>query len=151
MKYEKSQIGWVMISVFGTLLSLLIIIRLTLWDSTQLPDSLFIIAISVSFLFLLLFYKLKIKIEAREIQVIFGIGVVKIKIKPQEISNVETIKVPWWYGWGIRLTPKGWLYNVNGNRAVYFNYMSDEKAKRVMLGTEDPENLIKALRANFGK
>lgn len=151
MQYEKTQIGWIMIYVFGILLALLISSRMIFWETTKLPDSFLIVAVAILVLFLLMFYQLKIKIDETAIHVIFGIGLIKIRIRPQEISNLESLKVPWWYGWGIRLTPKGWLYNVHGNKAVYFNYTSAGKAKRVLLGTEDSENLIKALHENFGK
>jgi hypothetical protein len=39
-------------------------------------------------------------------------------VRLAEIVGCEPIRIRWWYGWGIHLTPYGWLYNVSGFDAV---------------------------------
>jgi len=47
-------------------------------------------------------------------------------------------------GWGVHLTPCGWLYNVSGLDAVAITLRDGRK---FALGTDDPHGLLAALRA----
>jgi len=49
---------------------------------------------------------------------------------------------PWWYGWGIHLTPSGWLYNVGGARAVQLDL---HNGRSLRVGTDEPERLCEAI------
>lgn len=73
----------------------------------------------------------------------FGIGLFRKSVPLTDISSVEPVRTKWWYGWGIHLTPKGWLYNVEGFEAVLITLRN---GKRFMLGTNDTEQLIAAIR-----
>lgn len=134
MKYEKTQIGWLMILIFS-----LIIIQLTLAYCYQLGDNPLplgaFIALSLLFILLLLvFYRLKIRVDSSGIHVIYGIGLIHININPQEIYQVSAVKTPWFYGLGIRFTGKGMLYNIQGFHAVEIYYL-DGKKKTVLIGS----------------
>jgi hypothetical protein len=50
----------------------------------------------------------------------------------------------WWYGWGIRLTPHGWLYNVWGLDAVEIRRTN---GRTLRVGTDDAAPLVEAIRA----
>ena len=89
----------------------------------------------------MLVYKLTIRIVGRTIEVVYGIGIIKINIKIDTLHRVEVVRTPFYLGWGIRLTPKGWLYNINGFKAVRIVYERKGKNKTVMLGTLEPEYL----------
>ena len=52
------------------------------------------------------------------------------------------VKNLWYYGWGIRFTPRSWLFNVSGFSAIELQMKS---GKRYRIGTDDPDNLAKAL------
>ena len=73
----------------------------------------------------------------------FGPGVVRKRFPLQEIASFRVVRNPWYYGWGIRLTPHGWLYNVSGCLAVELKTRSGKKYR---IGTDDPEGLASALR-----
>jgi hypothetical protein len=60
-----------------------------------------------------------------------------------EIVACEPICIRWWYGWGIHLTPYGWLYNVSGFDAVAITLRDGRK---FALGTDDPHGLVDAIR-----
>ena len=60
-----------------------------------------------------------------------------------EIVACEPIRIRWWYGWGIHLTPYGWLYNVSGFDAVAITLRDGRK---FALGTDDPHGLVDAIR-----
>ena len=92
---------------------------------------------------LLLFYKLTIKIEDETLCASLGIGIIRKRVRLADIAGREAIRIRWWYGWGIHLTPYGWLYNVSGFDAVAITLRDSGK---FALGTDDPHGLIAAIR-----
>ena len=90
-----------------------------------------------------LFCKLTIKIENGTLRAWFGQGLVRKTVAIADVAECEPIRIPWWYGWGIRLTPYGWLYNVSGLDAVAITLRN---GRRFALGTDDPHGLAEALR-----
>ncbi len=48
----------------------------------------------------------------------FGPGLLRKSIEREAIIGATPVCNPWWYGWGIHLTPRGWLYDVGGLDAV---------------------------------
>jgi hypothetical protein len=53
---------------------------------------------------------------------------------------------PWWYGWGIRLIPGGWMWNITGNQAVELKLKS---GRLLRIGTDEPEALETAIRTRI--
>jgi hypothetical protein len=51
-------------------------------------------------------------------------------------------KTPWYYGWGIRLTPTGWLWNVSGLARVEVQF---DDGHRFRVGSDEPNRLAEAL------
>ena|SRR5262245_43124038 len=91
---------------------------------------------------LVLFYKLRITIEDETLCASFGPGIIRKKVRLAEIVGCEPIRIRWWYGWGIHLTPRGWLYNVSGFDAVV---IALRDGKKFALGTDDPNGLTEAI------
>ena len=56
--------------------------------------------------------------RSHEISVVISLLLFKKKVPLAQIIACEPIRIRWWYGWGIHLTPYGWLYNVSGLDAV---------------------------------
>jgi len=90
-----------------------------------------------------LFSTLTIVIEDGTLRASFGPGLIGKKVGLADIVTVRPIPVRWWYGWGIHLTPHGWLYNVSGWKAVEITLRN---GRRFCLGTDEPENLVKAIQ-----
>jgi hypothetical protein len=90
------------------------------------------------------FYKLTITIENETLCASFGVGLIRKKLPVSEIAGCEPIRIRWWYGWGIHLTPYGWLYNVAGWDAVAITLRDGRK---LSLGTDDPQGLAAAIQA----
>ena len=66
-----------------------------------------------------------------------------------DIVSVTTVTNPWYYGWGIRITPRGVLYNISGFGAVEVTLLN---GKTFRVGTDEPETLRKAIEnARAGK
>jgi energy-coupling factor transporter transmembrane protein EcfT len=70
---------------------------------------------------ILLFWSLTIEVTADRLVVSFGPGVIRKSFRIKDIHDVRIVRNPWYYGWGIRLTPHGWLFNVSGFDAVEMN------------------------------
>ena len=100
-------------------------------------------------LIFLLFYKLTITVTREYIKVSFGIGIISFKVKPTNVLSTEIIHPKWWWGIGIRITPKGWLYNVAMGPAVLIHYEKEGKRHSLFIGSPEPEVLISAIHANF--
>ena len=89
------------------------------------------------------FYKLTIIVDDTQVRAVFGPGFTFRKIKLADITDCEPIRIRWWYGWGIHLTPYGWLYNVSGWDAVAITLRN---GRRVSLGTDQPNELCAVIR-----
>jgi hypothetical protein len=90
-----------------------------------------------------LFSTLTITIENGVLRAQFGPGPIRETVRLVEVVSVRPIPVRWWYGWGIHLTPHGWLYNISGWKAVEITLRNGD---RFCLGTDEPEDLQKAIQ-----
>jgi len=77
----------------------------------------------------------------------FGPGVIRKSVPVAEIAQLEPTRTSILAGWGIHWTPRGWLYNVSGKEAVRIGLKS---GRHFLLGTDEPERLIQAIRAAQG-
>jgi hypothetical protein len=89
-----------------------------------------------------LFSSLTIEASDQDLSWFFGPGVWRKSVERADIVSVAPVRNPWWYGWGVHLTPRGWLYNVAGLDAVEIS-LSDGRTFR--LGTDEPQALARAL------
>ncbi|MFC2014949.1 hypothetical protein ACFLUP_03040, partial [Chloroflexota bacterium] len=65
------------------------------------------------------------------------------KFKLQDIKSCRAVRNFWYYGWGIRRTPYGWLYSVSGLGAVEIELVTGKKYR---IGTDVPSELEKAIQ-----
>jgi hypothetical protein len=149
LKYKKSQIGWVIIGLMIPVIIFLYLLYLFQWGDHPLPLVPFVLITILFLTIIALFYKLTVEVDKSHLKVIYGIGWIKIKLNIDEILDTQIIKTPWYYGLGIRLTPRGMLYNIHGLKAVEIKYISNKKNKSVMVGTPEPEKLKRVLEENF--
>jgi hypothetical protein len=92
---------------------------------------------------LVLFSTLTVIVQDQALRVFFGPGVIRRRIPLGRIRDVRTVRTPWYYGWGIRLTPSGWLWNVSGLSGVEIQF---DDGHRFRIGTDEPDELVEALR-----
>jgi hypothetical protein len=142
MRYEHTQIGYLIICV---LFAATVCVAIT---GIVAPSDRGVLLIDATIELILLicaimFCKLTIKIDEETLQVCFGIGLICKKVPLIEIVACDPIRIRWWYGWGIHLTPYGWLYNVSGLDAVAITLRN---GRRFALGTNDPDGLVTAIR-----
>ena len=80
----------------------------------------------------------KPQVLARVEEMLQLVGLSLADIQQAEITTTKFI-----HGWGIHLTPQGWLYNVSGFKAVAFKL---KNGKQFVLGTDEPEKLHEAIK-----
>jgi hypothetical protein len=90
------------------------------------------------------FWKLTVEINDQDLLAVFGLGMVRKKVRLADIAECEPIRIQWWYGWGIHMTPYGWLYNVSGWDAVAITLRN---GRRLSIGTDQPGELADAIRS----
>ena len=136
--YRHTQVGW---KVYGALVpaSIILIATFVTRDGQTLGLLMAILAVTLG-----LFGWLTVDINARRLLIQFGPGLIKRRISLDTIRGFASVTNQWYYGWGIRLTPHGILYNVSGLKAV--ELLLDD-GRRVRIGTDEPEALVRALQA----
>lgn len=97
---------------------------------------------------ILLTFDLTVIVDADAVRVKFGIGIIKKMIRIANIKNCKIVKNRWWYGWGIRWIPHGWLFNVAGFDAVELQ-MNDGKIYR--LGSNEAEKLCNEIKKRLSQ
>ena len=90
-----------------------------------------------------LFSSLTVKVSREQVTLRFGPGLIKKSFAVIDICNVEIVRNHWYYGWGIKLTPHGWLYNVSGFEAVEIQLQNRRKYR---IGTDEPRELHAAIQ-----
>ena len=93
---------------------------------------------------MLAFSRLTVTVEGTRLSVGFGAGLARRRIDLRTIEKASMVRTPWFAGWGIRLTPSGWLYNAWGSGAVQLRFSS---GTRFTIGTDEPEALLAAIDA----
>lgn len=137
-EYEHTQTGYFLIWV------LLISAAITLVLGALNPAHWISFVITVVLLLTIAgFYKLTIKIDTERLRMTLGLGLIRKEVRVADIFGCEPIRIHWWYGWGIHLTPYGWLYNVSGWDAVAITLRD---GRRFSLGTDDPHGLVAVIR-----
>ena len=91
---------------------------------------------------ILAFSSLTIEVDAQEIRWRFGSRFWRKSLPLADIVSATQVRNEWWYGLGIHYTPHGWLYNVGGLDAVEIELRG---GRRLRLGTDEPEELARAL------
>ncbi len=149
MRYEETQYGTYVNLVIILLLVFILLSYVFKWGTNPLPQTIFFFMEGLFIFIFSMFYKMITVIENREIKITYGIGLVRIRIRPEKIIKMEKFKVPWYWGMGIRITPRGLLYSVNGFKAVIVRYIIKGKERTTLIGTQNPDNLKRAIERHF--
>lgn len=92
-----------------------------------------------------IFSSLTVEVSSEELSWYFGPGFWRKSVQRGEISSATPVSNKWWWGWGIHLTPKGWLYNVSGLEAVEITLRN---GKTIRIGSDQAPALAHALDAD---
>ena len=86
----------------------------------------------------LLFHSLNVTVSTEWIIIRFGVGLIRKRFAVSAIEDVHIVQNHWYYGWGIKYTPHGWLFNVSGFDAVEIWL---EHGRKYRIGTDEPKQL----------
>jgi hypothetical protein len=139
IRYEHTQRGTVLLVTF--LVTVLFLLGLDPLVPTAREVLFSVIGILAICGFL--FSSLTIQITDRVLRWQFGPGLIRKEVPLHDIQKAEVIGTTFLQGWGIHHTTRGWLYNVSGFQAVAVRL---EGGKQFLLGTDEPEQLLAALR-----
>jgi hypothetical protein len=135
--YSHDQLGTLVLAAVGGFGLLLLIVFITVGAARIVGG------VALAFLLLtFLFYRLRVEVSGGELRICFGVGLIGRTFDVHEIVSARPVRNKWWYGWGIRLTPHGWLFNVSGFDAVEIELRS---GRHYRIGTDEPEVLSNVL------
>lgn len=142
MIYRHTQIGTVVLaSLLGGVLLVIILSITRCWHPIG------VLVLGVLLAAMALFYSLTVEITNGVLECRFGPGIIRKRFPLKEVRLAVPVRNRWYYGWGIRYTPHGWLFNVSGLDAVEITLSS---GKRYRIGTDQPAALVEAIRRNAG-
>jgi hypothetical protein len=101
----------------------------------------------VLFLLYVLFYGMTTTVDHERIRISYGIGLIRKSFALSRINTVQVVSNPWYYGWGIRLIPNGWLYNITGYGGVEITFAHTKTIVR--FGSAVPTDLRNSIQANL--
>lgn len=87
-------------------------------------------------------YSMTVEVTAQELRWHFGLGFWKRRIALTDIARFERVRLPWWYGIGIKYVPRAWIYLVAPGEGVE---VRTRNGAIVRIGTDDAERLMAAL------
>jgi hypothetical protein len=88
---------------------------------------------------------MKVSVDSERISLTMGAGIVRKTVPLSQVVSAQTVRNPWYWGWGIRWYPGGWLYNVSGLDAVELELKGGRKLR---IGSDEPEKLRSVIREN---
>jgi hypothetical protein len=135
--YRHTQVGYVTLTV------LLVVAFAVAALSSRSARPVTLGVASVLAICAVLFSSLTVEITDGELGLHFGPGFWRKRFALIEVAATNPSRSSWWEGWGIRITPRGLLYNVSGTNAVEIELRSGQ---RFRIGTDEPEALVQALR-----
>ncbi|HMS15608.1 MAG TPA: hypothetical protein PKA37_02135 [Planctomycetota bacterium] len=137
-RYDRTQWSPFLAAFIGLLLlTILVLGALKHWEP------IFILPAGALTLILQAFVKLRVTVLDREVRLQFGFLGPKKTIDLTHVSHMTPVRNRWYYGFGIRYVPGGWMWNVSGLDAVELEYLD---GRRFRIGTPEPGLLADILK-----
>ncbi len=134
--YRHTQVNWRVITVLAVAWMAAFLV------AVQIGHPIAIAVVATLGVLLSQFPTLTIIVHREAIEVFFGPGLIRRRIDLGRIQDLRIVRTPWYYGWGIRLTPFGWLWRLWGLDGVEIQF-DDGHCFRV--GSDEPDRLASAL------
>jgi hypothetical protein len=139
-EYRHTQFGALMFVVFLVTGVLIVVVTLAIiaesrWGAACATIGLYLLGLA-------LFHSFTVEISRGRLKFWFGIGVIRKSYLLSEIQSAQEVDNPWYYLWGVKSIPGGWLYAIAPGTAVEIML---KNGKTVRLGTDQPELLRKAI------
>ena len=129
IEFKETQFSYILLSILAFFIGIIA------FSGYQSKGGWVIILLLVAIL-VAVFYKLTTVIDDYGIVASFGIGFLSRRMNFQEmdVSTIQLIDVPWYYGIGIRYTSTGIIYNTKHNKAI--RILSKDGKKVFLVGTD---------------
>jgi len=146
---RHTQIGYVILASMALgLIPCLVIGLLMAFGAGRMGPAVPVLCVAgVLLVAMLLFSSLTVVVRQGTVEISFGPGVVRKNVRLDDFVSVRAVRNKWYYGWGIRLIPHGWLYNVSGLDAVE---LVRKNGRVLRIGTDEPAKLDRAIRDAAG-
>jgi hypothetical protein len=143
-RYRHTQVAWTLIVlVVAVVLAELTLVAFSAPQST-LALALAGALVAVVAVMLALFSTLTVVVDDRTVSLSFGLGSLRRDVMLADIAVVRKVRNHWYDGWGVRVIPRGRLYNVGGLDAVELEM---DNGRVVRVGTDQPDGLLAAVKA----
>ncbi len=123
---------------FGVVPSALIVLVLAVLAVFTLVAPLLIVAFIPVAWVAWTFSQLTVTVGTDAVEWAFRGGFWRKRLRFADIVEAKPVRNRWWYGWGVHLTPNGWLYNVGGLHAVE---LRTKAGRRLRIGSDEPDLL----------
>jgi hypothetical protein len=141
--YRHTQPGTLNRVILGVTIVLCTALAITLGQGDPTAAWVMLSVCGVLVLTLALFHALTVEVRNGAVRLRFGIGLIHKSFRLRDIEAAEPVRNRWWYGWGIRLTPHGWLFTVSGLDAVEIRLRNGRSYR---IGSDEPERLARAIQ-----
>jgi len=137
-RYRHTQIGWV--TATGLTIGI-VIVGMALLTGDESWVALLVLVLLV--IALIAYSSLTVIVTDDTLHVRFGPGLIRRQYSLSEVESSRQVRNSLFYGFGTRMTPHGWLYNVSGFDAVEVEFNT---GKMIRIGTNEPQALDAALQ-----
>jgi hypothetical protein len=132
VRYRHTQVGGFILAVTVPAMVLAAVLALQQSVAAGLLVTAVVAVVAASL------FSLTTIVSDEDVQVRFGIGLISRRIPLRTVVNAVAVRNPWYYGWGIRLTHRGWLWNISGFGGVELTFVHGGHFR---IGTDEPERL----------
>ncbi|MGE3276506.1 MAG: hypothetical protein AB7O67_15440 [Vicinamibacterales bacterium] len=136
VRYRHTQAGWAMA---GTAVAILGVVA---WQTTSRNPGPTLVVGAVLVLLLLVMPSLTVEVTDVEIRCRFGVIPYWKRLPLSRVASATPVRNNPLYGWGVRWTPHGWLWNISGLDAVELRYHDGGTFR---IGTDEPDRLAAAI------
>jgi hypothetical protein len=147
VSYRHTQFGWVLAFVVALCSAAAIVAAFVLPEGAmRAPWWTPLLLVALLGFGLVIFGWLTVEVDARDVRIRFGIGAFRKTIPVADVLRCERVRTRLRWGWGLRWTPAGWLYNVSGREAVR---LESRRERPVVIGSDDADALKAAIDARM--
>ena len=143
--YKRTQIGWSVFIWAVTLPAIAIYLFMWLTDMPRIPFVLTGIFFALLLGFAYLMSNLTVEVTEEAVRFHFGFDFFKREVPLRSIRSIEIMQLPWYYGYGMRITTDGRIYRVSGAPVVRLRLAN---GKSVYVGSDEPEKLKTVVKRN---
>jgi len=143
-RYRHTQIGWTLI----VLVVAVVLAELTIVAFSSPPGTLALALsgalVAVVAVMLALFSTITVVVDDQAVRLWFGLRSLRREVMLADVTAARKVRNHWYAGWGVRIIPRGRLYNVGGLDAVELEM---DNGRVVRVGTDQPDALLAAVQA----